>query len=134
MVGACAMPPERIELNTRFADESEEETRDRIASRLQEIGLQIMNSTGGGDAFHHDPISSVLRDRDQRRMVAQHLGDAYIKAYNLVRNNKEAIEKIADMLAERREIFGNELLQILDDANLQMPEIDLAQEAAWPKL
>jgi ATP-dependent Zn protease len=134
MVGACAMPPERIELNARFADESEEETRERIASRLQEIGLQIMNSTGGGDAFHHDPISSVLRDRDQRRMVAQHLGGAYIKAYNLVHSNKEAIEKIADTLAERREIFGNELLQILDDANLQMPEIDLAQEAAWPKL
>ena len=34
----------------------------------------------------------------------------------------------------RREVFGDELVEILDGARLQMPEIDYANEDAWPKM
>jgi hypothetical protein len=57
-----------------------------------------------------------------------------VHAYNLVRQNKEAVEKIADELVVRREVFGDELLEILDGVGLRKPELDLSQEDTWPKM
>jgi hypothetical protein len=31
-------------------------------------------------------------------------------------------------------VFGDELVEILDGAKLQMPAIDYASEDAWPKM
>ena len=76
----------------------------------------------------------MLGDRDKRRLAAQILGQAYVSAHNLVVHNKDAVEKIADELVVRREVFGDELVEILDDAKLQMPAIDYANEDAWPKM
>jgi hypothetical protein len=57
-----------------------------------------------------------------------------VSAHNLVLHNQAAVEKIADELVVRREVFGDELVEILDDAKLQMPEIDYSSEDAWPKM
>ena len=76
----------------------------------------------------------MLGDRDKRQLAAQILGQAYVSAHNLVLHNKDAVEKIADELVVRREVFGDELVEILDNAKLTMPEIDYADEAAWPKM
>ena len=76
----------------------------------------------------------MLGDRDKRRLAAQILGQAYVSAHNLVVHNKDAVEKIADELVVRREVFGDELVEILDGAKLQMPEIDYASEDAWPTM
>ena len=135
MVGACAMAPDPITLDgsaARNGDESEE--RERIVKRFVTLGTQIMNRTGGGDPFHHDPISGVLSDPEQRRLVAQMLGQAYVHAYTLIDANRPAVERIADTLVERKEIYGDELLQLLDSANLKKPELDLTKEATWPVL
>jgi ATP-dependent Zn protease len=134
MVGACGMAPDPLDLPQGFADETAEETRERIMKRFERIGLQIMNRTGGGGMFDHDPISGVLSDRDKRAMAAQILGQAYVQAYNLIVENKEAVSGIADTLVERREILGDELLDTLNRANLRKPEIDLTQESAWPRM
>jgi cell division protease FtsH len=42
------------------------------------------------------------------------------------------VEKIADTLAERRELFGDELVEILESAKLKEPKLDLTKEEAWP--
>jgi hypothetical protein len=47
---------------------------------------------------------------------------------------QDEVEKIADELVVRREVFGDELVEILDGAKLKMPEIDYASEDAWPKM
>ena len=44
------------------------------------------------------------------------------------------MEKIADELVERREVFGDELVEILDGVNLRMPALDLSEEDTWPKM
>jgi ATP-dependent Zn protease len=135
MVGAAAMAPERVELNGGYKKrEDEDAARERIMKRFEEIGLQIMNRTGGGDAFHHDPIAGVLGDRDKRAYVAQHLGRAYVTAHNLMAANRERVEKIADAVIEKREIYGDELLELLESVGLQEPEIDFAREGTWPKI
>ena len=133
MVGASAMGPEPFDV-VPLDDESEADARKRILNRFAEIGAQIMNRTSGGGPFDGNPIGSVLGDRDKRQLVTQILGQAYVHAYNLVLENKDAVEKIADELIARREVFGNELIAILDGANLRKPELDLAREETWPRM
>jgi hypothetical protein len=105
-----------------------------LLKRFELIGLQIMSRTAGGGAFAHDPIASVLSDRDKRATAAQLLGQAYVTAYNLMLHNREGIEHIADQVVARREIYGDDLLELLEGAKLKAPEIDLMEEATWPML
>ena len=134
MVGASAMGPEPIELESEPSGESEEQARARVLRRLEHVGLQIMNRTGGGGAFAQDPIANVLSDRDKRRTVAQILGQAFVAAYYLVLENREAVERVADELVERRELFGDELLHLLEAQQLRAARIDYLDERTWPKI
>jgi SpoVK/Ycf46/Vps4 family AAA+-type ATPase len=135
MVGSSAMGPERIDVpEGKFADESTEETRKRLMKRFEQIGLQIMNRTGGGGPFAHDPIASVLGDPSKRAMAAQMLGQAYMQAHHLVLANKAAVEHVADELVERREIHGDEVVNLLDRLELRVPKVDATEDEAWPTL
>jgi cell division protease FtsH len=127
MVGACGMAPEYVEL--RCDDESEDEARERVMKRFQRIGTQIVNRTGSGTME-----AAVLHDHSQRQMVEQLLGQAYLAAHHLVQANKEAVGRIADELVLRRELYGDEILQLLDAQDLRVPEIDLTKDEAWPRL
>jgi cell division protease FtsH len=133
MVGASAMGPEPFEV-APLDDETEDDARKRVLKRFEEIGLQIMNRTSGGSPFEANPIAGVLSDRDKRQLAAQILGQAYVSAYNLVVENRDAVEKIADELVERREVFGDELVNILDGVGLKKPELDFSKEETWPKM
>jgi ATP-dependent Zn protease len=131
MVGASAMGPQPFTVTARDG-ETEEEARERILARFEKIGNEIMNRTGGGGPFGADPIASVLSDRSKRPIVAQLIGQAYVAAHNLVVANREAVSHIADVLQARRELFGDELLQLLDGAKIEIPTVDLSDESAWP--
>ena len=74
-----------------------------------------------------------MTDRDKRALAAQILGQAYVKAYHLMDENKEAVEKLADALVERRELYGDELIALLNEANLRKPDLDVTDEATWPQ-
>jgi ATP-dependent Zn protease len=131
MVGSCAMAPEAPKLNGESSDDPE--ARQEVEQRLRTVGTQIMLRSGHGP-MHDDQINAVLGDRDKRWMVTQFLGEAYMAAYYLMLYNKRAVEQIAERLIERRELYGDELLQILDSANLQVPEVDMTEASAWPKI
>jgi hypothetical protein len=105
-----------------------------VRSRLEEIGNQIMNRASVGSAFMSDPIGSVLGAPGKRAAVAQLLGQAYVMAYSLMATNKEAIERIADVLMERKEMHGDEVGELLDAAGLVRPQIDLNDDRTWPTL
>ena len=91
-----------------------------------------MNRASGD--FQHDSIAAVLRDPTKRSLAAQIIGQAYVNAYNFVLQNKKAVEQIADTLVERKELYGDELVHLLDSVGLKEPKIDLSKEAAWPTL
>jgi cell division protease FtsH len=133
MVGASAMGPEPFAVTPRD-DETEEEARERILQRFEKIGLQIVNRTGGGGPFDANPIGAVLGDKDKRAIVGQLVGQAYVAAYNLIRANREAVEHIADVLNARRELFGDELLNLLDESKIAIPNVDLSEESSWPTM
>jgi ATP-dependent Zn protease len=138
MVGVCGMAPEQPALNgrtngtvTAAKARSDEAKKDEIMQRYEQIGVQIMNRASGG-ALGADPVAGVLGDRDKRAFAAQLLGQAYVTAYALISHNKKAVEQIAEALIEKKELFGDELVEILESAKLKIPRIDLTQAKAWP--
>jgi cell division protease FtsH len=133
MVGVYGMGPEPIRLSRSFDSlEEEDAERERINKRLQRIGLMIMNRSSGEGAFNENPLGAVLGDRYKREAAAQLLGYAYITAYGLMRHNRDAIEQIAETLVESKELYGDEVVDLLDRVGLQRPELDLLDERTWP--
>jgi hypothetical protein len=129
-----APAPFDIPDNVKFDDESPEETRKRIAQRFEHIGLRLMNRTRGSADFGGDPVAAILGDPFKRAIAAQFLGQAFATAYVFIRHNREAVDKIAQAVIEKQEIYGNELNELLDSAQLQEPSIDWTQEDSWPKV
>jgi ATP-dependent Zn protease len=128
MVGAAGMGPEPLDLNETLDDKEEA----RILRRFEEIGLQLMNRTS--NVRDHDVAASVLSDPNKRRIAAQILGQAYVTAHNFVKQNRQGVEEIADQVVARREIYGDELLNLLRGAKLKPAKVDLLEEASWPML
>jgi cell division protease FtsH len=134
MVGYCAMGPEEVSLKGRVPEEFREEQEDRIMERFERIGSQIMQRGQPINMMQSDPVGAVLADPGKRKAAAQILGQAFVTAHNLIAHNQEKVEQIAEVLIERREMHGDEVLELLERARLEAPEINLMDEAAWPKV
>jgi hypothetical protein len=93
-----------------------------------------MNRTRGSADAHADPIASILHDPTKRTTAAQILGQAYTTAFNFVLANRAKVERIADVLVQKREIYGDDLLELLDQQKFVKPDINWTQEDTWPKL
>ena len=132
MVGAAAMGPQPFAVEPREG-ETEEEAHKRVLDRFEKIGLQIMSRTGASP-YTVDPIAGVLGDPTKRSVAAQILGQAYVMAHVLMFHNRHAVDHIADALLAKRELFGDDLLELLEAATVRVPEIDLNDESIWPPL
>jgi ATP-dependent Zn protease len=127
MVGAAGMSPLPLDLNGKtFADEGEEQSRQRVLRRFEDIGYRMMNRTAAGWDSNMDPR--------MRMYAAQFMGEALVTAYNLVIVNKDKVQAVADEVMEKKEIYGDDLVRLLDAQNFVKPEIDWTDEATWPKL
>ncbi|WP_027008193.1 AAA family ATPase [Conexibacter woesei] len=135
MVGFAGMGPVPVDLSHRsFASDTErDEAEQRILERYERIGMKII-SRSRGMRESGDSIASILADPYKRRAAAQILGQAYITAVAVIRHNRDKVAYIADVLVERKEIYGDEVLQLLDQAELEAPAIDVTDETIWPKL
>ena len=90
--------------------------------------------TRGSADFHADPIAAVLQDPYKRAAAAQILGQAYVTAENFIAANKEAVERIAETVIDKRELYGDELVALLNEQDLQKPELDWTKEETWPRM
>jgi ATP-dependent Zn protease len=134
MVGVHAMGPARVDLSARIADPEEREKAERrIAERTQQLGLQIMHRSGGGSLLDDDGMSRVLGDPAKRNLAAGLLGQAFVVAYCTIKANRAGTEHVADELMRRGELYGHEVVELLESAHLVKPEIDVLDEATWPK-
>jgi ATP-dependent Zn protease len=135
MVGTWGMAPERPDLSGRFPTVAEAEAAERkLMRRYEQVGVRIMNRASSGSALEGDPVAAVLGDPAKRAMVAQLLGQAFLTAYWFVSHNKDATDRVAEVLVEKRELFGNDVIDLLDSVNLTMPDIDVLDEANWPRI
>ena len=133
MVGSSAMGPEPFVVVP---------LDDEIGGGGAQAGAEALRGDRPADhepderrrTVRRQPDRGRAQDRDKRALAAQVLGQAYVHAYNLVLHNKDAVSRIADRLVERREVFGDELLRMLDDARLVKPDVDLSREDAWPTM
>jgi ATP-dependent Zn protease len=135
MVGTAGMRPLRFELNGNVPKgEDPDEVREQILKRFERIGRTLMNRTRGSADFHADPIAAILGDPFKQAVAAQILGQAYVTAVNLIGANRAAVEEIATRLAEKRELYGDELVDLLDAQELVQPELDYTKEETWPTM
>ncbi len=131
MVGMWGMGADPIHISGSLDPDDD---RERILKRLERIGNTIMNRTSGATVMSEDPVAAVLRNQDKRRAAAQLLGQAYVSAYALMAANREALDKIADVLVDRKEIYGDEVTALLDSVGLKRPALDLMDDATWPQV
>jgi ATP-dependent Zn protease len=136
MVGMSGMGPEPIHLDPDdFPDEhSLREAERDIMARFERIGLQIMNRARGASMMEGDPISAVLSDPAKRTAAAQILGQAYLTAVCCMQHNREAVARVADALVKRRELYGDEVVDLLEAADPEPPAIDVTDRSIWPKV
>jgi ATP-dependent Zn protease len=136
MVGMWGMGPDELPISivpNRRLKPGEQPDAPRLAKeRLEEIGNQIMNRASSGGAFTGDPIGNVLSSPGKRTAVAVLLGQAYVTAYALMVANRAAIEKIAEVLIDRKEMHGDEVGDLLASVGLVQPEINLSDDSTWP--
>jgi ATP-dependent Zn protease len=129
MVGMWAMGADPVHIEGSLASDEDQE---KVLKRLERIGDAIMNRAGSGSPMVQDPIGAILGDREKRRAAAQLLGQAYVTAYALMATNKASLERIADTLVERKEMHGDEVVDLLSSVGLERPQINLMDDKTWP--
>jgi ATP-dependent Zn protease len=134
MAGVWAMGPEPIEFKEKLGRVREAEERQRIMKEFERLGTQIMNRMSTGSPMMGDPIGAVLADPEKKKTAALLLGQAYVAAYNTVDQNRRQVEQIAEQLIERKEMHGDEVVDLLERVGIRKPEIDYLDAKAWPTI
>jgi ATP-dependent Zn protease len=129
MVGMWGMGADPVHIQGSL---DPDERTERVLNRLERIGNTIMNRASGSGSYGEDPIGAILRTPEKRRAAAQLLGQAYVGAYALMAANRKPLERIAEALIERKEIYGDEVTDLLHRVGLKRPELDLMDESSWP--
>ena len=52
----------------------------------------------------------------------------------LIAENRQGVERVAEVLIERREMHGDEVVELLDSLELKVPETDLLEDGVWPRV
>jgi ATP-dependent Zn protease len=126
MVSFSGMSPAPIDLSDRIADRDErDKEQQRVNERFQRIGNQLMHRSPSG-------YESTFGDRVKREQVAGLLGQCFVIAWNTIRVNQAAVETVADRLVEADELYGDDVVDLLNGVRLRKPEIDVLDENAWP--
>src|SRR3954465_10682200 len=132
MVGAAGMGPTPIDLSDRIEGQARrDEEEARLMKRFEKLGTQIMHRSGGS-MLNDDGVSGVLADGGKRTLAATLIGQAFVIAFNTIRHNREGTDYVASRLVGAGELYGDEVVQVLEDARLERPEIDLLDENSWP--
>jgi hypothetical protein len=64
--------------------------------------------------------------------VSALLGQAYVTAFVTIAANRDRVERIAEELIRRKEMHGDEVVELLDSVELVRPHIDLLEDRTWP--
>jgi ATP-dependent Zn protease len=134
MVGRHAMGPTPIDLSDRIEDpERRAEEEKRVMERFDEIGNQIMHRSSS-TMFEDDGVSGVLSDRGKRRLAAALIGQSFVIAYCTIKHNRAGVELVAERLMAAGELYGDAVVELLEEAQLERPEIDVLDEETWPRI
>jgi ATP-dependent Zn protease len=127
MVGMWAMGPEPITFDEPLHKSDAGRAREAISKNLERIGMQIMNRASAD-------VGDVFSNQAKTQTAARILGQAYFVAYQTMAQNRPAIEYVANTLIERKEMYGDEVVDCLDRAGIKKPKIDYLDASSWPKI
>ena len=134
MVGRHAMGPTRVDLSDRIEDPKRRAKQEKRAMRrFEELGNQIMHRSGGG-MLEDDGLAGVQGDGEKRRLAAGLIGQAFVVAYCSIKHNRAGVEMVADRLVASGELYGDAVVDLLEEAQLERPEIDVLDEETWPRI
>ncbi len=133
MVGQTGMAPHPIPVAAAPKGETVEQVQERLEKRVEQLGLQLLNRTRGG-GIQQDPVGSIFMDAFKRQAAAQIVGQAFVIAYNFIKLNENKVERVAEVLLEKKEIYGDELTGLLDAQKFEKPEIDWTKDESWPPI
>jgi hypothetical protein len=131
-VGGAGMAPQPIDLSDRIEDkEKREEAEEKVMERFEKLGTKLLHRSSGMDGSTY---GAVLADGAKRKLVTGMLGQAFVIAYKTIEINKESTDWIAERLLIEEELYGDDVTDMLDEARLVKPEIDVLDEETWPKI
>jgi ATP-dependent Zn protease len=134
MVGLCGMGPSPVDFSDRIEDPDERRrAEERVRERCVEIGNHILHRSGAG-MMDAQPLAAVVGDRGKRELVVELLGQCFVVAHATISANRAATEHIADKLIEAGELYGDDVEDLLNNAGLRKPPVDLLEEAIWPAI
>jgi ATP-dependent Zn protease len=135
MVGRHAMGPTHVDLSDRIEDPKQRAKEEkRVTKRFEELGNQIMHRSGGGMLEDDGGLAGVQSDFGKRQLVAGLIGQAFVVAYCTVAHNRAGVELVADRLVAAGELYGDAVVELLEEAQLERPDIDVLDEATWPRI
>jgi len=116
MVGVYGMGPDRRD--------------DEESLRAEIIGRRLISQAAALEPPQGEPniVATILKKPDKARDAAQILGSAYVDCWRLMVKNKDAIDRLAKVLVEKKELVGREIEDLLDTVHLIGPE----PADAWP--
>ena len=80
-------------------------------------------------------VAARSGDRDKRPLVAGLLGQAFVVAYNTIAPEPRRHRRTSPTSWSRKgELYGDEVVELLDGGDLRKPEIDVLDEATWPAI
>lgn len=100
-----------------------------LEDKAAAIGETLMNRMH----YPADPFEKVFEDPGKRRQAAVLLGSALALNYTLMSRCKDGVMHVAERLVEEDEVFGNDLLDLLDEAGLFDPR-EKKGALLWPSL
>jgi ATP-dependent Zn protease len=131
MVSVHGMAPAPIDLSDRFAEREEREQQEqKVMERFEKVGYQLMHRSAIPDGAY----DASLKDPRKRALVAGLLGQSFVVAWNTVRENREGTDYVAERLIDAGELYGDDVVALLDEARLRKPTIDVMDESTWPAI
>ena len=115
MVGFSGMGPMPVDLShLEFAsDEAREEAEQEYMQRFERIGQKIMNRSRGMTRERRRDRDDPARPAQARAAARRSSGRPTSPPSAVIRHNREQVAYIADALVERKELFGDEVVELL---------------------
>jgi ATP-dependent Zn protease len=127
MAGVWGMGPEQVTFDPPLNKRDTPPVRAAVMTNFQRLGDQIMNRASAD-------VGAVLGDPAKRQTVALLLGQAFYKAHARMAQNRRAVEYVADQLIDKKELHGDEVVDLLDRAGIKDPTFDYVDPESWPKI
>jgi hypothetical protein len=127
MAGVWGMGPEHVVFEPPLNKRDAPPARVAVMNNFERLGEQIMNRASAD-------VGAVLNDEAKRRTVALLLGQAFYKAHATMAQNRRAVQYVADELIDKRELHGDEVVDLLDRAGIKNPQFDYVNPETWPRI